>query len=279
MKKRASFVSAERVHTVEGRQYHLGVAPGEVAPYILLCGDPKRAERTARHFEQIFHERRNREYVTITGRYQGMKISVVGTGIGPDNMEIAVIELAQCVRQPTFLRIGSCGALQKGIRLGDLVISSAAVRLENTSAFFAEEGYPAAASYEMLLASVSGCARLKSRYHVGITASAPGFYGAQARNVPGFPPRFPDLPKRMARMNVLNFEMEVSCLFTLASIAGFRAGAVCAVFAQRHENAFVDTRRKERAEETVILAGLQTFEILRGMDRWKQDHKSSHWHL
>jgi len=277
MKKR--IVSAERVSDASGRQYHLGVAPGEVAPRILLCGDPKRAERTAALFEALRCERRNREYVTFTGKYKGLELSVVGTGIGPDNIEIAVVELSQVAKDPTFIRIGSCGALRKGLRLGDLVVSTGAVRLENTSTYFVPEGYPAVANYEVVVALLSAAAGLGRQAHAGLTATAPGFYGAQSRRVPGFEPRHPDLPASLAKLGVLNLEMEVSALLTLASVGGFRAGAICAVYAQRAENRFISPREKEEAELDCIRAGLGAFERLEHMDQWKRQYRKDYWHV
>ncbi|MCP4298819.1 MAG: nucleoside phosphorylase [Proteobacteria bacterium] len=97
------------------RQYHIGTSPGEVADYILFCGDPDRAERTAAKFDRIELENRNREYVLITGLYKGERLTVCATGMGCDNTEIAMVELNQCVENPTFLRIGTCGALQPGM--------------------------------------------------------------------------------------------------------------------------------------------------------------------
>ena len=278
-KKKVRYRSAERVATPEGRQYHIGLAPGEVAPYILLCGDPGRAAKVSKLFDRITHHKSNREYVTYTGRYRGMGITVMGTGIGPDNMEIAVVELSQVVKDPTFIRIGSCGSLRSDIDLGDLVISSSAVRLENTSSFFVPDGYPAVASYEVLLALVTACGQTGAKAHVGITATAPGFYGAQARKVPGFKPRFPNLPEELADAGVSNLEMEVSSLFTLASVSGARAGAICAVYANRPKNRFADSEVKEAGEKKVIAAGLRAFTILARMDQWKKRAGKKDWHI
>jgi uridine phosphorylase len=244
------------------RQYHLGVGPGDVASRVILVGDPARAERVASRFERRRGEWRNREYVTLTGLYRGLELTVTGTGIGPDNMEIAVIELSQCREDLTLIRVGSCGALQRGIGLGDLVVSTAAVRLENTTSFFVPEGFPAVASFEVTQALVEACRQTKARHHVGITASAPGFYGAQSRHVPGFPPRFADLPGDLGRLGVLNLEMEISALFTLAALGGHRAGAVCAVYAQRPRGLFADARQRKAAEARAIESGLRAFELL-----------------
>ena len=111
-------------------------------------------------------------------------------------------------------------------------------------------------------------------YHLGLTATAPGFYGAQARNVPGFKPRDEELPEKLAEMNVANFEMEASVLFTLATLRGFRAGAVCAVYATRRENEFIDVDTKDLAEKRCIETGLGAFEVLELMDEASGDSGS-----
>lgn len=271
------FKSAEIVSTAEGRQYHIGLAPGEVAPYILLCGDPARARRVAGYFDIAGKPIANREYVTITGKYKKMPLTVMATGMGPDNTEIAFIELTQIVKNPSFIRIGSSGALKKGIELGDLVVSTGAVRLENTSTSYVFEGYPAVAHYEVLIAILEAVREKKLPHHIGLTATASGFYGAQARKIPGFPPRDPDLPQKLESMNVLNLEMESSCLFTMAALSGARAGAVCAIYANRHKNEFIDHDTKDLAEKRCIETGLGAFEALAKLDRAKTKAKAKHW--
>lgn len=262
-----SYHSAQIVKTATGKQYHIGAGPGDVAPRILLVGDPARADKVAQRFERVHARRTNREYVTITGDYKGEPLTVTATGIGCDNTEIAFIELSQCVESPTFIRVGSCGALAPGIALGDLVISSGAVKLESTSSYFVPEGYPSVAHHECVVALIEATADLRGRgVHVGLTATASGFYGAQGRQVPGFPPRDPELPAKLGAMGVKNMEMEASLLFTLAGLRGLRAGAICAVYANRQADTFVDTDLKDRAEAACIDAGLGAFEVLSRMD-------------
>ena len=93
------------------RQYHIALQRGELAAYVLLAGDPARSEKVARRFDSIVVQRANREIVTFTGTYRGMPISIMSTGMGPDNTEIVMAEALAIVDRPTFLRIGSCGAL------------------------------------------------------------------------------------------------------------------------------------------------------------------------
>jgi uridine phosphorylase len=95
------FESAERVRDEQGRQYHIGLAPGEVARYIMLVGDPARATRVAGLFDSVELERRNREFVTYTGVHSGLRVTVMGTGMGGGPTEIAVVELCQLVDAPS----------------------------------------------------------------------------------------------------------------------------------------------------------------------------------
>jgi uridine phosphorylase len=264
--------AADKVEDKEKRQYHLNVAPGDVSDYLLLAGDPGRVEKTAQFFDSIEFETKNREFVTITGSIDGETYSVMSTGIGTDNMEIVLVELCNIVETPNIIRIGSCGSLRADVGLGDLVISNGAVRLENTSLFFVTEGYPSIATPEVVLALVEAAETMKLQYTVGLTASASGFYGAQGRDIPGFPIRFPDLPDQLAQMNVVNFEMESSTLFTLAALRGFFAGTVCTVYANRPHNTFISPTEKKTAELNCIRTGLEGLKLLR---KWESIRKKT----
>jgi uridine phosphorylase len=175
------------------RQYHIDLGPGELAEYLLLPGDPDRTTRIAQLLDDVELERRHREFASVTGTYRGQRVSIVSTGIGTDNVEIVMAEILAITERPTIIRVGSCGALQPEMNLGDLVISSGAVRLETTTSWFVHDGYPAVADYEAVVALIEAAERLGNRYHVGITATAPGFFGAQGRPIPQLPIRYPDL--------------------------------------------------------------------------------------
>lgn len=263
---RDAYQSAESIRHPQGLQYHINLAPGELAEYILLVGDPARAELAASMFAEIQLERRHREYVTFTGSYQGIRVSVMATGIGPGAMEIAVIELSQCVERPTFIRCGSCAALQEGIKLGDLIISQAAYRLENTSAHFVGDGYPAVSDPEVLLSLVQAADELGIPQHIGITATAPGFYGAQGRRIGSFLPRETNLVTDLQRQGVKNLEMEISTLFILAMLSGARSGAVCAVFGSRHDDSVIMPEEKDPIERRCVETGLRAFINLAALD-------------
>jgi uridine phosphorylase len=259
------------------RQYHIGLGPGELAEYILLPGDPDRTSRIASRFDSIEHEHRHREFASATGRFRGRRVSVVSTGIGTDNVEIVVAEILAITERPTFIRVGSCGGLQPEIGLGDLVVSSGAVRLEATTSYFVHDGYPAFADYEAVAALVEAAERLGHRYHVGVTATAPGFFGAQGRPIPQLPIRYPDLAEDMARQRVLNFEMEASALLVLATLARCRAGVVCAVYADRTTGEFVGGAQKDAAEAACIETGLESLLVLADMDQQKREAVTDRW--
>jgi uridine phosphorylase len=259
------------------RQYHIGLGPGELADYILLPGDQDRVERVAAHFDEVELRHRHREFATATGTYKGLRVSCVSTGIGTDNVEIVIAEILALVKRPTFIRIGSCGALQPGMGLGDLVISTGSVRLETTTNWFVHEGYPAVAHYEAVLALVEAAERGGFTYHVGITATAPGFFGAQGRPIPQLPIRYPDLAKEMARQGILNFEMEASAVLVLAGLGGCRAGVVCAVYANRVTGEFVEGDAKDRAEASAVETGLESLLILAELDRQKSMAGAARW--
>ncbi len=248
-----------------------------MADYILLPGDLDRTERIASLLDDIEVDRQHREFSSVTGRHRGLRITVVSTGIGADNIEIVLAELLAIAEKPTFIRIGSCGVLREGIALGDLVITTGAVRLENTTSFFVEDGYPAVADHTAVLALLEAANQTGHPAHLGLTATAPGFYGAQGRPIPQLPLRFPDMAERMARQGVINFEMEASAVLTLAALAGCRAGVICTVFAQRTTGEFVTVQQKRVAEDGLIEVGLEALHVLAEMDRQLLASGEKHW--
>jgi uridine phosphorylase len=259
------------------RQYHIGLGPGDLADYILLPGDQDRVEIVASHFDTVELRHRHREFATATGTYRGMRLSCVSTGIGTDNIEIVLSEILAIVQRPTFIRIGSCGALQPWMNVGDLVISTGSLRLETTTSWFVHEGYPAVANYECVLALEEAATRLGYRHHVGLAATAPGFYGAQGRPIPHLPIRYPDLADEMARQGILNFEMEASALLVLAGLGGSRAGVVCAVYANRRTGEFAEGDVRTKAEAAVVATGLESLVVLAELDRQKTKAGAVRW--
>jgi len=265
-------------HPMTGsRQYHIDLERGELAEYVLLVGDPGRVAKTASRFDSVDLERSNREIRTVTGTYRGMPVSVMSTGMGPDNIEIVLAEVMEITEQPTLIRLGSSGAIQPEIRVEDLIISTGAVRLENTTDYYVHPGYPAIAHRDVVWALEAACRELGFAYHIGLTATASGFYAPQGRAMRSLPVRYPQLAEELRSQRVANFEMESSALFVLAGLAGLRAGTVCAVYAQRIEGTFPEGAAKEAAEARCIDAGLAGIHLLWEMDQQQEGDPRSRW--
>lgn len=248
------------------REYHIALERGELAEYILLVGDPGRVAKVAAQFDAVELERSNREFSTATGTFRGMRCSAMSTGIGTDNVEIVLAEVMEITERPTLVRVGSSGALQPEIAAGDLVVTTGAVRLENTTSFYVHDGYPAIAHRDVVWALEMACRQLGFRYHVGLTATASGFYAPQGRAMRTLPVRYPELAEELRRQRVANFEMESSALFVLAGLAGLRSGTVCVTYAQRTEGTFLEGAAKEAAEARCIDAGLAGIHLLWELD-------------
>ena len=248
------------------RQYHIALERGELAEYILLVGDPGRVAKVASRWDGIEIERSNREITTATGSYRGMRISCMSTGMGTDNVEIVMAEVMEITDAPTLVRIGSSGALQPEIGLGDLIVSTGAVRLENTTDFYVHPGFPAVAHRDVVWALETACHEGGHPYHVGLTATASGFYAPQGRQMRTLPVRYPELADELRRQRVANLEMESSALFVLAHLAGLRSGTICAAYAQRTDGTFLEGAAKEAAEARCIDAGLAGIHLLWQVD-------------
>jgi len=247
---------------IDGKQYHIDAGEGDLADYVLLCGAPERSQLVSKYLEDITFETKHREYWTYTGKYKGVPVSVMSTGIGCDNVEIALVEISRVVKNPTLIRIGSCGGIQDEIAMGDLVISTGAVRLENTSLYYVNEGYPAVADYRVVSALCAAARDLGTRFHIGLTATAPSFYAAQSRHMQDFPTRAEGLLEELYKSNVANFEMESSTLFSLASVKGIKAGTVCAAYSTRYDNKPITPETKNKAEKECVLTGLGSLAYL-----------------
>ncbi len=267
-------VSTERPATKGKRQYHIACAPGEVARYVLLPGDPERVPKIASLWDKAKKVANHREYQTYTGKVGGVPISATSTGIGCPSLAIGVEELA-AVGADTFIRVGSSGSIQRNVKVGDVVISSAAVRLEGTSKQYVRVEYPAAANYEVLLALIEAAEKLGYRYHVGITASTDSFYLGQGRpGLKGYTQSFAkDIMRDLQAARVLNFEMETASLFTIANVYGFRAGSVCAIFANRVTGEF----GMGAGEMTSAEIATEAVKILARMDAKKKKAKKLYW--
>lgn len=266
-------VSARRPETAEREQYHIEVKPGEVAETVLLPGDPQRVAKISSNWDSFQEVAAHRQYVTHTGLFKGTPISACSTGIGGPGTAIAVEELAN-VGVKNFIRVGSCATLKEEIEIGDLIISTGAVRLEGTSKQYVRPEFPASASYEVVMALVEAADTLGMKYHLGVSASTDSFYLGQSRpGFNGYTQSFSEtLIEDLQKANVANFEMEAATIFTLANIFGFRSGAVCAVYANRVRDKFAVA-----GEEDVIACGNEAVKILAEMDEEKAIAGKDYW--
>lgn len=255
----------------EGIQYHIQCKTGDLSPYVLLPGDPGRVTKIASLWDTYTDIAYHREYRSVTGVYKTKDIACVSTGIGAPSAGIAVEELAR-IGCHTFVRVGSTGVIQD-IPCGDLIINTGSMRFEGTSTAYIQKAYPALSNYEVVLALVEACETLEYQYHVGIGASTDSFFVGQAR--PGFKDYFPShynaFISNLQKAGVLNFEMETSCILTLSSLYGLRAGAVCVVFANRVSGAFECV-----GEEKAAKAASEAVKILHEWDEKKKE-KGKKW--
>lgn len=254
--------------------YHIGLSKNmlEGAEYVLLPGDPHRSESLAKAFDpQAKFLADAREHVSYLANFHGQKILICSSGLGGPNIGISVEELAT-IGLKYFLRVGTCGAIQKHIKLGDVVISSAAVRLEGTSKDYAPIEYPAVPAFNFTSDLVTAAKEANLPYHLGITASTDTFWQGQERydSFTGY------IQKRLRgnmdewrNLNVANFEMEAASLFVICSTLQLEAACLCGVIAQRTESEEVSLNAKTGAAkahwETLAVNGIRQSLKRRGL--------------
>jgi uridine phosphorylase len=214
--------------------YHLDLDAASVAgaTHALLPGDPARVAEIAAAFDPQAREVADRrEFRTFLGKLEGESVLVTSTGIGGPSTSIAVEELARLgVR--TFLRVGTTGAIQPHVAIGDVIVTTGAVRLDGASTHYAPLEYPAVAHHEVVRALVDSAEELECPYHAGVTASSATFYPGEERHdsFGGYVLR--DLrgaTEEWRRLGVLNYEMEAATLLTMCSTMGLRGGCVTGV--------------------------------------------------
>lgn len=254
----------------DGSVFHLHVKPGQLANKIILVGDPGRVSMVASHFQQVECDVQNREFHTITGTYQGKRISCVSTGIGCDNIDIVMNELDALVnvdftnrevkdeiRQLEIVRIGTSGGLQPNTPIGTFVCSVCSIGFDGVLNFYA--GRDAVCDLPMERAFINHmgwtgtlCAPTAYAIHAdeelvnriaakdmvrGITIAGNGFYGPQGRNV-RIQPADPHQNTKIESfeydgLHITNFEMESSALAGLSKLMGHKATTVCMIIANR----------------------------------------------
>jgi DeoD family purine-nucleoside phosphorylase len=203
-----------------GRQYHIGVAPGEVGSVALLPGDPFRVPLIAEFLTDVKEIAHQREHWTMTGTYKGVLVTATSTGMGCPSTAIAVEELARC-GVTSFIRVGSTAALQPGIEPGDLIISQGSFRNDGTSDAYVPRGYPAVPDLRVAVELEEVARELATLrgfgVHAGINATDDAFYAET-----------PEWIEQLSKLGLTNVEMESSALYVVARQRGLRAGMICA---------------------------------------------------
>ncbi|MCC7303171.1 MAG: nucleoside phosphorylase [Bacteroidia bacterium] len=269
---------SELILTTHGRIYHLGMHPQELADKVILVGDPGRVEMVAAHFSKRECEIRNREFHCVTGAYDSKRITVLSTGIGTDNIDIVINELDALanidfasrtvkkeLRSLEIVRIGTCGALQEDIPVDSFVVSSFGMGLDVLMNYYrgAQNHHDLSLQEQFLLQMKDWplhlhkplffegdsilCSRIGEGMVSGITATAPGFYGPQGRQL-RLQAFLENMEERLGKLafyhiahdslRICNFEMETSALYGLSLLSGHKAATVCAVVANRLRREF-----------------------------------------
>ncbi|CAG1006388.1 uridine phosphorylase [Myxococcaceae bacterium] len=216
-----------------------GLRPGQVGSHVFLCGDPARVARIASSWKGVEEVCSVREYRVMVGELDGIRLTAASTGIGAPSTAILIEELTK-LGSHTYIRIGNSGGLDPRLELGELVISTGAVRDDGTSRSYVVPEYPAVADYRVVGALVAAARGQQVPFHAGITWSLDAFYarnaiamenGAMASmSVGGYwTAALEERIRSLRAARVLNCEMEAGVLLTLAGLFGLRAGAVCVV--------------------------------------------------
>ena len=267
MENKRVIPASELIINEDGTIFHLHLLPEQLADTVILVGDPGRVALVASFFDSIECEVESREFKTITGSYKGKRMTVLSTGIGTDNIDICVTELDALAnidfktrqvkdefRQLTMLRLGTSGAIQPDIKVGEAVFARTSVGFDGLLNYYAgrnevcdlaiERAFLEHTQWDRLLtkpyfvdADKELLELFKDSTREGITIAAPGFYAPQGRWV-RLQPHDLKLNEKIEsfRFNdrcITNFEMESSALAGLAALMGHRAGTICTIIAQR----------------------------------------------
>lgn len=194
---------------------HIKLSKEQAAEFALLPGDPARLDRIAKELKEVEELTCNREYRSLKGLFDGVPVMAVSTGIGGASTAIAVEELASIgVRH--MIRIGSCGALQRNISLGDLILVNGAVRNDGASASYAPPEFPAVPNPELLFACMESAKKLGAKTHVGIARSHDSFYIDDEEQVCRY----------WAKKGVLGSDMETASLFVAGGLRGVKTASI-----------------------------------------------------
>ncbi|HFQ4855204.1 TPA: nucleoside phosphorylase [Vibrio vulnificus] len=197
------------------KQPHLCVDETQIAERVIVCGEPDRANRIAALLENAELIAENREYRLFNGEFQGKAITVCSTGVGAPSMIIAVEELKQCGAK-YIIRVGSAGAMQPNIALGELIVAEGAVRDEGGSKAYIDAAYPAYASFS-LLKGLDGYLQTQAvPYHMGVVRSHDSFYTDDEET----------LCQYWNKKGILGADMETSALLTVGRLRGLHVASV-----------------------------------------------------
>lgn len=239
--------------------------PETLPGYFLLPGDPNRVDVMSAQWDPgaVSYDLARRERAA-TGTYKGSPIGACATGMGGGSTEIYLTDLI-ARGADTFIRVGTTGTIQEHVKMGDIIINDASVRLDGTSDLYVMKEFPAAAHYLVTAALVEACERLGFRYHVGTGCTCASFYTGQCRTtIGGYRPSYTDnLFRDLQQAGVLNFEMEAATLLTMARLFGKRAGMCATVVAHRLTGEWLED---PEAEARACLAGAEALHILAEAD-------------
>jgi uridine phosphorylase len=239
-------------------QAHIQLPADLGVAYALLPGDPARVERAKAFLEQPVDLVFNREYKSVMGNYQGTKVLVISSGIGGPSTAIAIEELA-AIGIKGIIRIGSCGALQPGMKLGDLVIATAAVRDEGTSKAYVAPVYPAVADLSLLMIMKAITDHEEMPHRFGIVRSHDSFYTAREEALTTY----------WRGKGIVGSDMETAALFVLGGLKGMQVASILNVVVapegapEEGVRRFVDGEELTRqGEQNQIALALETFRML-----------------
>ena len=219
-------------YSSDGTQYHIGLKEGDIGEYVILPGDPKRCKKIAAYFDEPELVADKREFVTYTGYLNGVKVSVTSTGIGGPSASIALEELVK-VGGKYFIRVGTCGGMQKEVKSGDLVIATGAIRMEGTSKEYAPIEFPAVADYDIVSALKNSAEILNLPHHLGVVQCKDAFYGQHNPELMPVSYELENKWQAWLRMGTLASEMESAALFIAGSFLKVKVGSIFLVVANQ----------------------------------------------
>ena len=238
-------------------EFHLKIKPGDIGSYVILPGDPGRCRHIAAYLENPQKIAENREFTTYTGTLDGVKVSVVSTGIGGPSAAIALEELIHCGAH-TFIRVGTSGGMQPEVLGGDLVIATGAVRMDGTGTEYAPIEYPATAHFDVVQALQQAAAQSGNRFHIGVVQCKDSFYG---QHEPENMPVSAVLKQKWDAWlgcGALASEMESATLFIVAAVRRVRIGSILLVLGNQTRRAMgledIQVHDTTRCIETAIAA-------------------------